>query len=453
MNENNKIKPNGLALLPFIIFVGMYLGVGIILTLNGDKLGFYTVPAYISTIVGIIAAFILFRDSVNKKFEQLVAGCGESNIIIMCLVFLLAGAFSKVTANMGSVDSVVNLGLTYIPPQFLAAGVFIIASFVSFSIGTSVGTVATMGAIVFELASKTGISPALMLATLLCGAMFGDGLTVISMTTIASTKILNIDINSKFKNHLKLVVPAFVLTVILLLVFGSPKDIGNINIGDFSFVKIIPYIFVLVVALIGVNVFMVLTCGIILSGMIGIATKDFTLLKFTTSINEGFMGVIDVLIFSLLIGGLAYMVQQHGGIEWLNVNLKKFIKGKKSAQIVSLLMMMIVNIALANNTVSVIITGAVLGDVSKNFKVDPRKMSSIVCVAACVTQGLIPYGAQALMVTSYSNGAVAPVHLIPYLWYFFLLILSTVISVFIPFDKDKTEWDYETHAPVASTKA
>ncbi|ERK60241.1 Na+/H+ antiporter family protein [Gemella bergeri ATCC 700627] len=453
MNENNKIKPNGLALLPFIIFVGMYLGVGIILTLNGDKLGFYTVPAYISTIVGIIAAFILFRDSVNKKFEQLVAGCGESNIIIMCLVFLLAGAFSKVTANMGSVDSVVNLGLTYIPPQFLAAGVFIIASFVSFSIGTSVGTVATMGAIVFELASKTGISPALMLATLLCGAMFGDGLTVISMTTIASTKILNIDINSKFKNHLKLVIPAFVLTVILLLVFGSPKDIGNINIGDFSFVKIIPYIFVLVVALIGVNVFVVLTCGIILSGMIGIATKDFTLLKFTTSINEGFMGVIDVLIFSLLIGGLAYMVQQHGGIEWLNVNLKKFIKGKKSAQIVSLLMMMIVNIALANNTVSVIITGAVLGDVSKNFKVDPRKMSSIVCVAARVTQGLIPYGAQALMVTSYSNGAVAPVHLIPYLWYFFLLILSTVISVFIPFDKDKTEWDYETHAPVANTKA
>lgn len=445
MNENKKIKPNGIALLPFLIFVGMYLGVGITLTLSGDKLGFYTVPAYISTIVGIIAAFILFKDSVDKKFEQLVTGCGESNIIIMCLVFLLAGAFSKVTANMGSVDSVVNLGLTYIPPQFLVAGVFIIASFVSFSIGTSVGTVATMGAIVFELATKTGISPALMLATLLCGAMFGDGLTVISMTTIASTKILNIDINSKFKNHLKLVIPAFILTVILLLIFGAPKENVSISVGDFSLIKILPYIFVLVVALIGVNVFVVLTCGIILSGMIGIATGDFTLIKFTSSINEGFMGVIDVLIFSLLIGGLAYMVQQNGGIEWLNVNLRKFIKGNKSAQFISLLMMMIVNTALANNTVSVIITGGVLSDVSKTNKVDPRKMSSIVCVAACVTQGLIPYGAQALMVTSYSNGAVAPIHLIPYLWYFFLLIASVIVSILIPFDKDKTAWDYEKH--------
>lgn len=359
--------------MPFIIFVTMYLGVGISLTLSGDKMGFYTVPAYISIIVGIIVAFILFKDSVDKKFEQLVAGCGESNIIIMCLVFLLAGAFSKVTANMGSVDSVVNLGLTYIPPQFLVAGVFIIASFVSFSIGTSVGTVATMGAIVFELATKTGISPALMLATLLCGAMFGDGLTVISMTTIASTKILNIDINSKFKNHLKLVIPAFILTVILLLIFGAPKETVSISVGDFSLIKILPYIFVLVVALIGVNVFVVLTCGIILSGMIGIATGDFTLIKFTSSINEGFMGVIDVLIFSLLIGGLAYMVQQNGGIEWLNVNLRKFIKGNKSAQFISLLMMMIVNTALANNTVSVIITGGVLSDVSKTYKVDPRK--------------------------------------------------------------------------------
>ncbi|WP_066505621.1 Na+/H+ antiporter NhaC family protein [Abyssisolibacter fermentans] len=452
MNEKqNKIKASGIALIPFIVFIGVYLGSGIFLQLKGVEMAFYQFPAPVAVFCGIIVAFILLKGTINEKFESFVKGCGNPDIIIMCTIYLLAGAFAAVAKSMGGVDSTVNLGLTYIPPQFVMAGLFVIAGFISIATGTSVGAIAALGPIAVGVAAKAGLSLPLTLAAVCGGAMFGDNLSVISDTTIAATRTQGCEMRDKFKVNIFIAAPAAIVTIVLLLIFGHPETIPTMQAYDFNIIKVLPYLFVLILALVGVNVFVVLTGGIFLAGIIGLAYGDLTLLSFAQQTFTGFTNMTDIFLLSLLTGGLAELVTKAGGIQFLLNKIQKMIKGKKSAEIGIAALVSLTDAAVANNTVAIIINGPIARELCEKYKVDPRRSASLLDTFSCVLQGLIPYGAQMLILTSFAKGSVSPMDVIPLLWYQQLLVVSAIASIFIPFadkliKKEPWNWDKEKKA-------
>lgn len=444
-DKQSKTPYSGIALIPFIVFIGVYLGSGLILQAKGVEMAFYQFPAPVAVFCGIITAFILLKGTINEKFESFIKGCGNPDIIIMCIIYLLAGAFAGVSKAMGGVDSTVNLGLTYIPAQYVVVGLFIIAGFISTATGTSVGSIVALGPIAVGIASKAGLSLPLTLAAVCGGAMFGDNLSIISDTTIAATRTQGCDMRDKFKVNIFIAAPAAILTIVLLLIFGHPTTIPTMQTYDFNIIKVLPYIFVLVLALIGINVFAVLTGGIFLSGIIGLIYGDLNILSFAQQVFAGFTNMTDIFLLSLLTGGLAEMVTKAGGIQFLLNGIQKMIKGRKSAEIGIATLVSLIDAAVANNTVAIIINGPIAKEICEKYKVDPRRSASLLDTFSCVFQGLIPYGAQMLILTSFAKDAVSPMQVIPLLWYQQLLALSAIISIFVPFADGiikKKPWKY-----------
>ena len=456
-NKNLKPKANGAALLPFIVFVLVYLATGLILNAMGVEMAFYQVAAPVCILPAIILAFIMFKGSIDEKFNDFVRGCGDENIIIMCLIYILAGAFATVSKSSGGVDSVVNFALSLIPVQFVTAGIFLISCFISISTGTSVGTISAVGPIAVGVATKGNLPLPLVLGALVGGAMFGDNLSVISDTTIAATRTQNVGMKDKFRANIKIALPAAIITFVVLLVVGKPE--GEVDLGDLSynFILIIPYLFVLITALAGMNVFLVLTSGIVLSGIIGMITGGLTMMTFAQNIFAGFSGMFEIFLLSLLTGGLSYMVSSNGGIEWLVQKIRGFAKDVKSAEVSIALLTLLTDAATANNTVAIIIDGPVAKEISKDFKVDPRRSASFLDTFSCVMQGIIPYGAQVLIAAGLTKElgalAVSPVQIIPFLWYQALLAVFAIISIFVRFADPKTGWDFENDVPLEENKA
>ncbi|MBS4882362.1 MAG: Na+/H+ antiporter NhaC family protein [Peptoniphilus harei] len=455
-NKNLKAKANGAALLPFIVFVLVYLATGIILNAMGVEMAFYQVAAPVCILPAIILAFIMFEGSIDDKFNDFVRGCGDENIIIMCLIYILAGAFATVSKASGGVDSVVNFALSLIPVQYITAGIFLISCFISISTGTSVGTISAVGPIAVGVATKGNLSLPLVLGALVGGAMFGDNLSVISDTTIAATRTQNVGMKDKFRANIKIAIPAAVITFIVLLIVGKPE--GKVVLDDLNYklILIIPYLFVLISALAGMNVFLVLTSGIILSGIIGIFTGGLTMMTFAQKIFDGFSGMFEIFLLSLLTGGLSYMVSSNGGIEWLVQKIRSFAKDVKSAEISIALLTLVTDAATANNTVAIIIDGPVAKEISRDFKVDPRRSASFLDTFSCVMQGIIPYGAQILIAAGLTKElgalAVSPVQIIPFLWYQALLAVFAILSIFIRFADPKDTWDFENDVPLVDSK-
>ncbi|WP_462424037.1 Na+/H+ antiporter NhaC family protein [Fusobacterium ulcerans] len=426
----NKAKPSFVGLIPFLIFVAIYLGTGVVLQMKGVGMAFYQLPAPVAVFVGIIAAFILFKGTIMEKFDTFLEGCGHQDIITMCIIYLLAGAFAGVSKAMGGVDATVNMGLTYIPAHYIAAGLFIIASFISTATGTSVGAIVSITPIAVGLAEKSGVPLPLILAAVMGGAMFGDNLSVISDTTIAATKTQGVEMRDKFRLNLYIAAPAAIITVILLLVFGKPDHVPHIEVLAYNFLKVLPYLVVLILAITGINVFVVLTSGIFLSGIIGLAHGDFTLLSLTNEIYNGFLGMNEIFLLSLLTGGLATMSTKAGGIQWLIEQIQKIIVGKKSAKIGVGLLVAVTDMAVANNTVAIIINGSIAKKICQKYNVDLRESAAILDIFSCIFQGLIPYGAQMLILLGFTAGKVSPLDIIPLLWYQLLLFIFTVVFIF-----------------------
>lgn len=445
-------KISGKALVPFLVFILIYLSTGLILHLNNVEMAFYQLPAPIAAFVGIISAFLLFKGSIEEKFDSLVEGCGDPNIIIMCLIYLLAGAFSTVAGASGGVDSVVGLGLSIIPARFLTAGVFLIACFISIATGTSVGTITALGPIAVGLANSGGINLALMLGSLVGGSMFGDNLSVISDTTIAATRTQNVDMKDKFRMNLKMALPSGIITFVLLLILGKPETQTQASNLTYNIIEIIPYIFVLVVALIGVNVFLVLTGGIFLSGIVLLMKNGFDLLALSQTIWEGFTGMFEIFLLSLLIGGLSNMVAKEGGINWIIEKIKKFAKGEKSGELGIAALVSLSDVAVANNTVAIIISGPIAKKMCNEYKIDPRRSASLLDTFSCVFQGIVPYAAQILIAAGFTKGAVAPFELIPFFWYQFILAIVSIISIYVPFTAAKDKWNFEYDMPESKVK-
>lgn len=427
---NTKTKGNFTGLIPFLVFVGLYLGSGIILDSMGVELAFYQLPAPIAIFPGIVVAFLLFRGSIKEKFETFLEGCGHQDIITMCIIYLLAGGFAIVSKSMGGVDSTVNLGLTYVPSHYIAPGLFVIAGFISTATGTSVGSIVSLAPIAVGLAEKSGVSMSLVLAALMGGAMFGDNLSIISDTTIAATRTQGVDMKDKFKVNIKIAAPAAILTLILLIIFGRPEIAPETEVYAFNIIKVLPYIFVLTLSLVGINVFVVLTAGIALSGAIGLFYGDFTWLGYAKEIYNGFTGMTEIFLLSLLTGGLASLVTKAGGVDWIMSAIERRIKGVKSAQIGMALLVTLTDMAVANNTVAIIINGPIAKTISDKYGVDPKKSASVLDIFSCIAQGAIPYGAQMLIMLSFAGGKVSPFDIIPLLWYQMILGVFTVIYIF-----------------------
>lgn len=421
-----KLNPNLVAIFPLLIFVFVFLGFGIYYD------DFYALPSPIAALLGITSAFVLLKGSINSKVDTFLKGCGDGKILTMCIIYLLAGAFATVTAATGSVDSIVNLGLTYISPAYFPVGVFVIASFLSFASGTSVGSIVTLGPIVIALAEKSGSPLGLIGACLLSGAMFGDNLSLISDTTIAATQTLGCQMKDKFRFNSKIAIPAAVAAIIILTVMGFSQENTAAAAGtakDFNLVLFLPYILVIVLSLLGLNVFVVLFAGLIFAGLLGFGYGSFDFLGFAKKTYEGFTSMTEIFLLSLLTGGLAALVEKAGGISFLIAKISKVISSKKTALLGIGGLVTAANLCVANNTISIIISGKVAKEINDKYGLKPQQSASVLDIFSCYVQGLIPYGAQILILISLSSFKMNYVELVQYSFYLHILLIFTLISI------------------------
>ena len=428
-----KKKSSGLALLPFAVFIVIYLGAGMILQSRGVEMAFYQFPAVVAMFIAVLIAFAMnYKAGINENFKVFARGAASEDIMNMLMIFLLAGAFSAVAKAMGGVEATVNFGVSIIPASLITAGMFIIAAFLGTATGTSMGTIGALVPIALGMVDKAGLSLPLVMAACVSGAMFGDNLSMISDTTIAATRTQNVELKDKFRTNFWIAFPAAIVTIVLLVIFGRPETAKAIEASGYDIVKVLPYLLVLILALIGVNVFLVLTIGIFSAGIIGMAYGDLTFLSFAGEIWAGFQGMIEVFLLSMFIGGTAEMVKHYGGLNWLIEKMSGMIKGKKSAQVGISALALLTDMATANNTIAIIVDGPMAKEISAEYGVDPRKTASILDIFTCIMQGLIPYGAQFLLVASLSEGRVSPGDVIPNNWYLFLLAGFAILSYFVP---------------------
>lgn len=427
-------KGRASALLPIVVFLVIFLGSGIV---TGD---FYSMPTIVAFLIALCVAFLQNRSvSFDEKIHIIAKGVGDDNIITMSLIFLCAGGFSGAVTAAGGVESTVNLGLSILPPSVAVAGLFVIGCFISVSMGTSMGTIAALAPIAVGISEKTGFAMAVCIGAVVCGAMFGDNLSMISDTTIAAVKTQGCEMKDKFRENFLIVFPAAILTIIVFLFItrgGGTAEMGDLT---FNIWRVVPYVLVLVGALIGINVFVVLIGGTILSLIVGIATGSlawnqiFLAIGGNTTINgqeiSGVMGMYDITVISIIVACIVSLVKEYGGIQFILQWIHKRIKGEKGAELGIAGLALLVDACTANNTVAIVMAGPIAKEISEEYGVSPRRSASLLDIFTSVGQGLIPYGAQLLSAASLT--ALTPYDIIPYLYYPILMAVSAVLFILL----------------------
>ena len=427
-------KGRASALLPIVVFLVIFLGSGIV---TGD---FYSMPTIVAFLIALCVAFLQNRKvSFDEKMHIIAQGVGDDNIITMSLIFLCAGGFSGAVTAAGGVESTVNLGLSILPPSVAVVGLFVIGCFISVSMGTSMGTIAALAPIAVGISEKTGFSMAICIGAVVCGAMFGDNLSMISDTTIAAVKTQGCEMKDKFRENFLIVLPAAILTVIIFLLIT--RGGGTAQLGDLTFNiwRVVPYVLVLVGALIGINVFVVLIGGTILSVAVGIATGSlawdqiFLAIGGNATINgqeiSGVMGMYDITVISIIVACIVSLVKEYGGIHFILQWIHRRIKGEKGAELGIAGLALLVDACTANNTVAIVMAGPIAKEISEEYGVSPRRSASLLDIFTSVGQGLIPYGAQLLSAASLT--ALTPYDIIPYLYYPILMAVSAVLFILL----------------------
>lgn len=421
-NSNATTKGRAIALLPIGIFLVLFLGMGII---TGD---FYKTPAIVCFLIALCVAFLQNRKvSFGEKLKLIAKGVGDENIITMCLIFLCAGAFSGTVSASGGVESTVNLGLSILPASFAVAGLFVIGCFISVSMGTSVGTVAALTPIAVEISNKTGFNMALCVGAVMCGAMFGDNLSMISDTTIAAVKTQGCNMKDKFKENFLIVLPAALITVVIFFLLtrnGSFEVAGDLT---YNIWKVVPYLFVLIGALIGINVFIVLIGGTVLSLIVGVATGAFPLSDVFVVMGNGVTGMYDITVISIIVACIVSLVKEYGGIQFVLNVIRKGIKGQRGAELGIAGLALVVDACTANNTVAIVMAGPIAKEISDENNVDPKRSASLLDIFSSVGQGMIPYGAQLLSAATLAS--LSPVEIMPYLYYPVLMAVSALAFI------------------------
>ena len=402
-------KKGLLALSPLLVFIALYLITSIIAH------DFYKVPITVAFMISsIYAVATSWNFPLPKRIDMFSKGAGTSNMMMMLWIFVLAGAFANSAKVMGSVDATVNLTLMVLPGSMIMAGLFLAACFISLSIGTSVGTIVALVPIAAGLAGSTGVSIPMMTAVVVGGAFFGDNLSFISDTTIVATSTQGCRMSDKFRVNFFIVMPA-ALVIFIIYIFAGSEIQSPTDIPVVEFTKVIPYLVVLVCAIFGMNVMAVLTIGIILTGLIGMVNGTYDIYGWFSSMGEGILGMSELIIVTMLAGGLLEIVKANGGIDFIISRLSAHIKSKRGAELSIAGLVALTDICTANNTVAIITVGGIAKQIGDKFGVDNRKCASILDTFSCCMQGLIPYGAQMLMAAGLAQ--LNPIQIIPYLYY------------------------------------
>ena len=424
MSGENQVKGKASALLPIGVFLVIFLGAGIVFN------DFYVMPAIVAFLIALSVAFLQNRNvGFQEKIRLIAEGVGEENIITMCLIFLCAGGFSGAVTAAGGVESTVNLGLSLIPAHFVVAGLFVIGCFISVSMGTSMGTIAALAPIAAEVSRQTGFSLAVCTAAVVCGAMFGDNLSMISDTTIAAVKTQGCEMKDKFKANFLIVLPAAVITVIFFWLITGGMNYKLKEIGDYNLLEVLPYVVVLVGALIGINVFLVLIGGTVLSLIVGVAMGNIALSEMFTVVGDGVTSMYDITVISIIVACIVSLVRANGGIHYILNLIRSRIRGKRGAQAGIALLALLVDMCTANNTVAIVMSGPIAKEISEEYGVDPKRSASLLDMYTSVGQGLIPYGAQLLSAATLTG--LTPFDMIPYLVYPILMALCGIVAIIL----------------------
>ena len=422
------MKNKGLiALSPLGAFVILYLVTSIV---AGD---FYKVPITVAFMVSSIYAIVIAKDKpLKERVDIFSRGAGSSPMMLMIWIFLLAGAFAHSAKMMGSIDATVNLTLHLLPSQMLLAGLFLAACFISISIGTSVGTIVALTPIAVGVAQQTGTDIALMTAVVVGGSFFGDNLSFISDTTIVATSTQGCKLSDKFRVNSFIVIPAALVILIVYYIMGANIHAAH-QTGAVEWIKVIPYLIVLVTAIFGMNVMAVLTLGIILTGCIGMLTHSFDVFGWMKSMSDGMIGMGELIIITMMAGGMLELIKHQGGIEFIIQRMVKHIHNKRGAELCIGALVGLVNVCTANNTVAIITVGGIAKQIGDRYGVDNKKAASILDTCSCFIQGLIPYGAQLLIAAGLAT--INPVSIIPYLFYPFAIGVATLLSILLRYPR------------------
>ena len=402
------MKKGLLALSPLLVFITLYLVTSIIAR------DFYTVPITAAFMVSSIYAILITKGKLRRRINVFSRGAGTPEMMLMIWIFVLAGAFAHSAKMMGAIDDTVNLTLSLLPSEMLLAGLFLAACFISLSIGTSVGTIVALTPIAAGVATQTGASVAMLTAVVVGGSFFGDNLSFISDTTIIATQTQGCQPSDKFRVNSFIVAPA-ALIILCAYIFLGQGISAPTTIPDVDLWKVIPYLVVLITAVIGLNVMAVLVLGIVLTGIIGILNGSFDVYGWLHAIGDGIIGMGELIIITLIAGGLLEIIKHNGGIEFIISRLTRHIHGKQGAEFSIAALVSIVNVCTANNTVAIITVGSIARKIGEKYQLDPRKCASLLDTFSCFTQGILPYGAQMLMAAGLAS--LNPLAIIPYLYY------------------------------------
>ena len=438
--SQEKVQSNALALLPLLVFLIIFLGSGLYHSMIGTEFAFYQVKAPVAAIPAIILALLLYKQKLNTAIEEFLQGASHPNLILMFMVFMLAGAFASVSSAIGSVDATVQLGLSLISAEFVLPMLFIISAFIATAMGTSMGTIAACAPIAFGFTQATDILPIYAIGAVVGGAMFGDNLSMISDTTIAATRSQNVELRDKFRVNVWIALPAAIMTLIAYVLLSQQAE--SIQSKTYDLWLILPYLAVFFLAFSRLHVLAVLMIGVVLSGIIGLIEKpEFDLLKLNSSIYDGFVGMFEVALLSILLGGLSVLMQKEGGLQWLIEKIYRITRlfkfGRQRAGELGISFLVVFsNLFVANNTVAIILSGDMAREVAKEYGVDPKRSAALLDIFSCVIQGIIPYGAQLLLACSIAK--LSPVELIGHIYYCWILAVFAILAILFNYPRLKT---------------
>lgn len=420
-------KKGFIALSPLMVFIVLYLVTSIIAR------DFYKVPITVAFMISsIFAVAISGNQPLQKRIETFSRGAGTGNLMLMLWIFVMAGAFANSAKLMGSIDATVNLTLTLLPAELLLAGLFLAACFISLSIGTSVGTIVALVPIAAGIAQSTGTPNAMMTAVVVGGAFFGDNLSFISDTTIAATQTQGCRLSDKFRVNFYIAAPAALIILGIYSLMGTSMQSPS-NIPQIELLKVVPYLVVLITAIFGMNVMAVLTLGLILTGIIGMLNGSYDVYGWFKAMGDGILGMGELIIITMMAGGLLEIVRKNGGIDFIIQKLTAHVSSKRGAEFSIAALVTLTNICTANNTVAIITVGGIAKQIGDRFGVDNRKCASLLDTFSCFTQGIIPYGAQLLMAAGLAH--LNPIDIIPFLYYPMALGVSALLAIMLRLPK------------------
>jgi len=431
MNPTAKFR----AITPLLLFVALFVGTGAYFNYLGVDFAFYQLPAPVAILPAVALAIALSKESINATVERFIVGVGNPTVMAMCLIYLLAGAFAAVAKATGGVDAVVNLGLAWVSSEWLLPGTFIVSGIIATAMGTSMGTIGAVAPVALVLAQSAQINPGLMAGAVLSGAIFGDNLSIISDTTIAATRTQGCEMRDKFKQNIVMALPAALITAVIFSFMVAPDT--AVETSEYSLLLALPYFTILALALIGVNVFIVLSVGIVFAAITGLLNADFTLLSLSKEIYAGFTGMQEIFLLSMLIGGLGALMQHQGGLKYIEEKILSLVaRIKSSARVASELSIALLvagtNLCTANNTVAILVCADVAKSIALEKDVSAKRTASILDIYSCIIQGLIPWGAQALLLGSIFG--LSPLELVFYSFY--PMILSVVACLYLVFRRE-----------------